>query len=103
MGQWRQITNRTATTLTLESNWEVIPDHTSRYAIWTWGAENWLVQGNVMEGNQRGIMLSQNANHDIAIVGNTLINNGSIDIAPFNEKHQTGKLPLGCILPGISR
>ncbi len=56
-----------------------------------------------MEGNQRGIMLSQNANHDIAIVGNTLINNGSIDIAPFNEKHQTGKLPLGCILPGISR
>ncbi|QNP51192.1 hypothetical protein H9L05_13965 [Hymenobacter qilianensis] len=86
MGQWRQITSRTGTTLTLKSNWEVIPDHTSRYAVWTWGAENWLVQGNVMEGNQRGIMLSQNANHDIAIVGNTLTNNGSIDIAPFQRE-----------------
>ncbi|MFD2934942.1 RICIN domain-containing protein, partial [Spirosoma flavum] len=43
---------------------------------------NWLVQGNTMEGNRRGITLYYNATTQVAIVGNTLTNSGSIDLTP---------------------
>jgi len=85
MGQWRSITSRTATTLTLDRAWEVLPQAGSRYAIFNWGARNWLVQGNTMEGNLRGITIFHNASTNVAIADNTLTNNGSIDLTPVQQ------------------
>ncbi|MEJ7663178.1 MAG: hypothetical protein WKG07_28390 [Hymenobacter sp.] len=85
MGQWRRIVSRTATTLTLDRPWEVVPQTGSRYAIFNWGARNWLVQGNTLAGNLRGIMLYHNASNEVVIVGNRLINSGSIDLTPPRE------------------
>ena len=82
MGQWRRIVSRTATTLTLDRPWEVMPQPGSRYTIFNWGARNWLVQGNTLIGNLRGIMFYHNATNEVAIVGNRLTNSGSIDLTP---------------------
>ncbi|GGF08503.1 PA14 domain-containing protein [Hymenobacter cavernae] len=83
MGQWRNITSRNGNTLTLDRAWDVVPGSGTRYAIFNWGSRNWLVKGNTMEGNRRGITLYQNATTDVAIVDNKLINSGSIDLMPF--------------------
>ena len=79
MGQWRTITSRGGNTLTLDRAWDVVPEAGSHYALFNWGARNWLLQGNTMEGNRRGITLYQNATLNVAAVGNTLTNSGSID------------------------
>ena len=86
MGQWRAITGRTATTLTLARAWDVLPQAGSRYAIFNWGARNWLVQGNTMEGNLRGITLYHNASTNVNITDNTLTNSGSIDLTPVQSE-----------------
>ncbi|MFD2935012.1 hypothetical protein, partial [Spirosoma flavum] len=82
MGQWRSISRRQGSTLTVDRPWSVVPGVGSHYAIFNWGARNWLVQGNTMEGNRRGITLYHNATTQVAIVGNTLTNSGSIDLTP---------------------
>jgi len=81
-GQWRNIVSRSGNQLQLDRPWEVVPTSGNRYAIFNWGARNWLVQGNKLEGNRRGITLYHNATTDVAIVNNTLTNSGSIDITP---------------------
>ena len=86
MGQWQAVTSRASNTLNLGQNWAVVPDTSSRYATFVWGARNWLVQGNSMSNNQRGITLYHNATTDVAIVGNTLTNNGSIDLTPLQRQ-----------------
>ncbi|MBA3683663.1 MAG: hypothetical protein H0W72_00220 [Planctomycetes bacterium] len=85
MGQWRSITSRSGGTLNVDRAWDVIPTAGSRYAIFNWGSRNWLVQGNRFEGNRRGITLYQNATLDVAIVGNNLLNSGSIDLSPWQQ------------------
>ncbi|RYF65249.1 MAG: T9SS type A sorting domain-containing protein, partial [Cytophagaceae bacterium] len=87
VGQWRTITSRTANRLTIDRPWDVVPAVGSHYAIFNWGARNWLLQGNTMEGNRRGITLYHNATNQVAIINNTLINNGSIDLAPIQQEH----------------
>ncbi|MBC3788536.1 T9SS type A sorting domain-containing protein [Spirosoma utsteinense] len=86
MGQWRTITSRTANMLTIDRPWDVVPAAGSHYAIFNWGARNWLLQGNTMEGNRRGITLYHNATNQVAIINNTLVNNGSIDLAPIQQE-----------------
>jgi hypothetical protein len=84
-GQCRAIKSRTNTQLTVDRAWDLAPDATSRYSILNWSAENWLVQGNTMEGNRRGITLYQGAIHQVAIVNNKLTNNGAIDFTPIQQ------------------
>ncbi|AMJ67939.1 hypothetical protein AXW84_22850 [Hymenobacter sp. PAMC 26628] len=93
MGQWRRIISRTANVLVLDRPWDVLPQAGSRYAIFNWGARSWLVQGNTMEGNRRGITLYQNATTDLAIVSNTLTNSGSIDLTPWQMENIGGNVP----------
>ncbi|GAB3784618.1 hypothetical protein GCM10028818_44630 [Spirosoma horti] len=83
MGQWRRITSRSGNTLSLERAWDVAPEAGSRYTIFNWGSRNWLVSGNYMEGNRRGITLYHNATTQVALVLNTLVNSGSIDLTPI--------------------
>ncbi|OUJ71365.1 hypothetical protein BXP70_21650 [Hymenobacter crusticola] len=84
-GQCRTIRSRTPTVLTVDRAWDLAPDATSRYSIFNWSAENWLVQGNIMEGNRRGITLYQGAIRQVAIVANKLTNNGAIDFSPIQQ------------------
>ncbi|MGL5838190.1 MAG: IPT/TIG domain-containing protein [Sphingorhabdus sp.] len=77
-GQWRTITNVSGGTVTVDRAWEVVPDTTSRYATFLWGAKNWLVRGNILRENERGIMLYSTTAADIAIVDNDLNNSGGI-------------------------
>ncbi|WP_161599592.1 T9SS type A sorting domain-containing protein [Hymenobacter nivis] len=93
MGQWRYITSRTANSLVVDRPWDVTPQAGSRYAIFNWGARSWIVQGNTLEGNRRGITLYQNATTDLAIVSNTLTNSGSIDLTPWQMENIGGKVP----------
>ncbi|MBC3789386.1 RICIN domain-containing protein, partial [Spirosoma utsteinense] len=41
--------------------------------------------GNTLEGNRRGITLYHNATSEVAVVGNTLTNSGSIDFTPLQQ------------------
>ena len=91
MGQWRRITSRNGNTLNLDRPWDVIPDAGSRYTIFNWGSRNWLLQGNTMEGNRRGITLYHNATTQVAIVNNTLTNSGSIDLTPVQHNDGSEK------------
>jgi hypothetical protein len=87
MGQWRSITSRNGNTLTLDRAWDVVPEGGCHYAIFNWGARNWLVQGNTLEGNVQGIMLYHNATTQVAIANNTLTNSGSIELAPIQQEY----------------
>ncbi|WP_185731345.1 glycosyl hydrolase family 28-related protein [Larkinella rosea] len=86
MGQWRRITSRSGSTLQLDRAWDVIPGAGSHYAIFNWSAENWLVQGNRMEGNRRGITMYHGATNQVALVSNNLHNSGSIDLTPIQQQ-----------------
>ncbi|MFC5412549.1 T9SS type A sorting domain-containing protein [Larkinella bovis] len=85
MGQWRRITSRSGNTLQLDRAWDVIPGVGSHYAIFNWSAENWLVQGNRLEGNRRGITLYHAACNQMALIKNDLYNSGSIDLTPVQQ------------------
>lgn len=82
MGQWRTIASRSGTTLTVDRAWDVPPTSQSHYATFNWCARNWLVRGNTMQGNRRGITIYLVAATQMAIVDNTLTDNGSIDLSP---------------------
>ena len=99
MGQWRRIVSRTATNLTLDRPWDVVPQPGSRYTIFNWGARNWLVQGNTLTDNIRGITLYHNATNEVAIVGNHLTNNGSVDLTPVQQVRTGNQGPYQQILP----
>ncbi|GAB3264718.1 hypothetical protein GCM10027347_31960 [Larkinella harenae] len=87
MGQWRRVVRQQGNTLEVDRAWEVEPGVGSHYAVFNWGAENWLVQGNRMEGNRRGITLYHTASTQVAIVSNTLVNSGSIDLTPIQQQY----------------
>lgn len=78
-GQWRHILYNTANTLTLDKNWEIIPDKTSSYVIMRWSAEDWLVLNNRLEDNNKGISIYCGGN-DVAIIGNKLTNSDGISV-----------------------
>ncbi|WP_421827517.1 putative Ig domain-containing protein [Larkinella sp.] len=86
MGQWRRITSRSGSTLQLDRAWDVIPGAGSRYAVFNWGARNWLIQDNRLSGNHRGITLYHTSTTQVAIVNNTLLNSGSIDLTPIQQQ-----------------
>ena len=97
MGQWRRVLSRANNSLSLDKAWAAgaEPDAASRYATFSWGARNWLVQSNTMEGNQRGITIYHNATTDVAIVDNTLTSNGSIDLTPLQRQESQGGPTVG--------
>jgi len=78
-GQWRRIVKNNANTITVSKPWDIIPDNSSHYVLIRWSAEDWLVKGNVLEGNNRGIWFYC-GNTDVAIVENKLTNSEGIYI-----------------------
>lgn len=104
-GQWQPIQpNTSPNTLTLtapggvQNTWKVIPDKTSKYTIMDWSCENWLVAGNQLNNNQRGIYVYSCSAHDYAIVGNTLTNNGGILLRSYQQV-SAGSSSSNCFYP----
>ena len=102
LGQWRTISSRTATQLTLATAWKVVPDTTSRYSIFAWGTEGWIVKNNTFKDNQRGILLYYNATRDVTIYGNTFTDSGvAVDITPKQDFNYNNTTPSASTARGI--
>ena len=76
-GQWRMITMKKGSTISVEHPWEVVPEAGCQYVVMTWSAEDWLVKDNILEGNHQGIMFYCGCN-DVTIEGNKLTNSSGI-------------------------
>lgn len=74
-GQWAYITgfDDAAGTLTLDRNFAVIPDSTSKYVLSGFGATRWLVQGNNLSERPGGVIFYTGA-WDVTVVENTFLN-----------------------------
>jgi hypothetical protein len=81
-GQWRTITAVTPTSLTVSPAWAVPPMAGSRYSVFDWGAQNWLIDGNNLTANRAGIDFYMVAATNLAIVDNSLTNNEGITLHP---------------------
>ncbi len=76
-GQWRYITTKKGSTITIDHPWEVIPEAGCHYVVMSWSAEDWLVKDNILEDNHQGIMFYCGCN-DVVIEGNKLTNSSGI-------------------------
>ncbi len=76
-GQWRRILRNDRHTIYVDAPWKVVPDTSSNYVVTQWSAEDWLVRGNVLKENNRGIWFYCGGT-DIAIVNNQLENSEGI-------------------------
>jgi fibronectin type 3 domain-containing protein/sarcosine oxidase gamma subunit len=71
-GQWRTISGRSGSTLTVSSAWAVTPDSTSVYSIFVWSNQNTTISGNNFTNWLRGIWDYSGASTDTQVTGNTL-------------------------------
>ena len=69
--------SNTKTSISIDREWDIIPEPGDRYAITQWSAETWLVKDNLLADNPRGIWFYCGGT-DVAIVGNQLMNNAGI-------------------------
>lgn len=83
-GQWATVTSVSGDGHTVYTNkpWIVTPAAGSTYATFDWGAANWIIAGNNLSNNQKGIEFFDASIRDILITNNTLTNNGEILISP---------------------
>jgi hypothetical protein len=83
-GQWRTVlqvsTDRHS--LSIESPWAVVPKKGDRYSFVHWSASDWVIAGNAMSDNQKGIEFFNASIRDILITRNTMNDNGGILISP---------------------
>ncbi len=78
-GEWEYIASNTATTLTTVQPWPVPPAAGSQYEVEGWTATEWLVDGNTLTNNVRGIIFNGNSANNV-IVNNTLTNDDGITL-----------------------
>lgn len=88
LGQWRNIASHTATTITVDTPWNITPQSNSQYTITWWTAEDFLIENNTITNGRAGIVLYSGA-YDTTIANNTLINTG--DIALIGQERNTGQ------------
>ena len=82
-GQIRQIVSNTSTTLTIDHPWVEQPGVGSYYSINYLQDHQVLVENNNLSQNRQGIELYDASLLDMAVVNNTLYDNGGITIDPF--------------------
>ena len=81
-GQWRHITAQTGNTFTVDKPFDVIPAPGDHFTVSYPAFENAIISANTMSGNPMGIDLYHGAFLNVSVVGNTLTNNGGIDLVP---------------------
>ncbi len=79
LGQMRAITGNSATRLTLDAPWQVVPDATSLYTIDRHVTRHNLIVDNEVVGKvHKGGIVLYGKNYDNVVAGNTLRNTGGI-------------------------
>lgn len=83
-GQWRSLTgiSKGGKEMLVDKRWTVDPPPGSHYAIVNWSAANWIIAGNSMSDNTKGIEFFNASAHDILIEDNTMKDNSGIMISP---------------------
>jgi hypothetical protein len=83
-GQWRTVTSvsENGHSLGIDRPWTVTPEPGSRYATFSWSAENWTIVENAMKGNEKGIEFFNASAREILIANNNLENNSGIMFSP---------------------
>jgi hypothetical protein len=86
-GQWATVTGVSADghTVSINQPWTVIPAAGSTYATFDWGAANWIIAGNNLANNEKGIEFFDASIRDILIANNTLTNDGEILLSPTEQ------------------
>jgi len=95
-GQWATVTGVSGDGHTVYTNkaWTVLPAAGSTYATFDWGAANWIIAGNNLSNNEKGIEFFDASIRDILISGNTLTNNGEILLSPTDQPNGAGLFNL---------
>lgn len=90
-GQWRKIVGVADNNIfKLDRPWDIVPEQNDHYITFAWSAANWIVKGNTLTDNPRGILLYNASSRDIAIVDNTLKNNGGIYLRTVQQVASDG-------------
>ncbi len=95
-GEWGTVSVVAANghTVYVTGLWPVVPTAASRYATFDWSASNWIIAGNTMSDNEKGIEFGNSSINDILITGNQLTNNGEILITPTEQPTGAGMFNL---------
>lgn len=93
-GQTRRVTARSGATLTVDSNWDVTPDSTTRYSAFVWGLEQSLIKGNRLSQNPRGIWLYHTGIRDVDVLDNDIREGGGIYLRSFQNLSQGLFMPI---------
>lgn len=95
-GQWSPISGISPDghTVWVANPWSVQPTSGSHYATFDWSAANWIVAGNAMSDNEKGIEFFDASLRDILITNNQLTNNSQILITPTEQPVGAGLFNL---------
>jgi hypothetical protein len=95
-GQWAVVTaiSSDGHTLTVNQPWAVLPVNGSRYATFDWSANDWIVAGNTMTDNEKGMDFFSASIRNILITSNSLTNNGEIMFSPTEQPDGAGLFNL---------
>ena len=87
MGQVRSVMAVSADgkTLTVDHPWDVAVDAGSNYATFDWSASSWIIAGNTMTGNFKGIDIFDASASDVLIQSNTLMDSDGIMVSPSQQ------------------
>ena len=97
-GQTRRVVAYTRPTLTVDRDWEVVPDASSRYATFVWGLEKSLIKDNKLAQNPRGIWLYHTAVRDVDVIGNAMSEGGGIYLRSYQNLATKSFMPIYNVL-----
>ena len=93
-GQTRRVIGYDGQTITVERDWDLTPDSTSRYATFVWGLEKSLIKGNRFIQNPRGIWLYHTAVRDVDVVDNVMADGGGIYLRSYQNLARKQFMPI---------
>jgi hypothetical protein len=95
-GQWATVSNVSADghIVWIDHNWAVMPASGSHYATFDWSSLDWIIAGNTLNDNEKGIEFFDASIRDILISGNRMTNDGQILISPSEQPDGAGMFNL---------
>lgn len=77
-GQWRNIVSKSGNTFTIDRPWDVVPSAGDHFSIFYPAMQYGLIRNNLLKDNPNGILLYHAGFFNVAIVNNTITDNGGI-------------------------
>jgi hypothetical protein len=97
-GQTRRVIAYAKPTLTVDSDWDIVPDATSRYATFVWGLEKSVIKDNMLSQNPRGIWLYHTAVREVDVIGNSISQGGGIYLRSYQNLATKSFMPIYNVL-----